>query len=316
MGLQSRLSRAGRVNEFRYVEAASQAAEFLMKHCQRGPGELLHGHCGGRATSTVFLDDYSHLLVAFLSLYEATLDCLWLERQVLAEGMIGRFHDAEKGGFFYNENLHVERLNRIKEFHDASTQRQRHCGEGLQRLGGMIEPSIKSWHRKPFEREGHCGDAIPKRLLKCWSCLRPAARARLIGSLSGDDATVNRAALRLLQARFRRNAVAFGTEAEHRTGPLAHLFEGRTCQQRQTLYVCKKNLLCRASRSASTRFKTPSMQPANRRRWRSCHPLVGQKRAGRPQACDSISQHTNRLPVQHRLVLHLPFEVLQSLDPC
>lgn len=45
------------------------------------------------------------------------------------------------------------------------------------------------------------------------------------------------------------------------------------------------------------------------------NPLVGQKRAGRPQACDFISQRTNRLPVQHRLVFHLPFEVLQSLDP-
>ncbi|MEC7355975.1 MAG: thioredoxin domain-containing protein [Planctomycetota bacterium] len=135
------VARAGRVfNECRYVEAASQAAEFLMKQCQRGSGELLHGHCSGRATGTVFLDDYSHLLVAFLSLYEATLDCLWLERaEVLAEGMIRKFHDAEKGGFFYNENLHGERLNRIKEFHDASLPSgNATAAQGLQRLGGMI----------------------------------------------------------------------------------------------------------------------------------------------------------------------------------
>ncbi|MEC8799501.1 MAG: thioredoxin domain-containing protein, partial [Planctomycetota bacterium] len=246
------VARAGRVfKEFRDVEAASQAAEFLMKHCQRGPGELLHGHCGGRATGTVFLDDYSHLLVAFLSLYEATLDCLWLERaEVLAEGMIRKFHDAEKGGFFYNENLHGERLNRIKEFHDASLPSgNATAAQGLQRLGGMIgkpkyqelaQETVRAgralWERNP--------EAASKMLVVLAACCESPTHWVLV---PGDDATVNRAALRLLQARIpTEDYFAFGTEAEHRTGLLAHLFEGRTCQRGQpTLYICK-NFTCAA----------------------------------------------------------------------
>ena len=246
------VARAGRVfNECRYVEAASQAAEFLMKHCQRGPGELLHGHCGGRATGTVFLDDYSHLLVAFLSLYEATLDCLWLERaEVLAEGMIGRFHDAEKGGFFYNENLHGERLNRIKEFHDASLPSgNATAAQGLQRLGGMIgKPKYQELAQETVRAGralwGRHPEAASKMLVVLVACCESPTHWVLV---PGDDATVNRAALRLLQARIpTEHYFAFGTEAEHRTGPLAHLFEGRTCQRGQpTLYVCK-NFTCAA----------------------------------------------------------------------
>ncbi|MEC8162734.1 MAG: thioredoxin domain-containing protein [Planctomycetota bacterium] len=246
------VARAGRVfKEFRYVEAASQAAEFLMKHCQRCPGELLHGHCGGRATGTVFLDDYSHLLVAFLSLYEATLDCLWLERaEVLAEGMIRKFHDAEKGGFFYNENLHVERLNRIKEFHDASLPSgNATAAQGLQRLGGMIgKPEYQELAQETVRAGralwGRHPEAASKMLVVLVACCESPTHWVLV---PGDDATVNRAALRLLQARIpTEDYFAFGTEAEHRTGLLAHLFEGRTCQRGQpTLYICK-NFTCAA----------------------------------------------------------------------
>jgi uncharacterized protein YyaL (SSP411 family) len=96
------LAEAGRVlDEPRYLEAAGAAAEFLWGQV-RQDGRLLHGWAKGHAKQDAFLDDHAFLAAALLDLYEASGDARWLTRaRELVGALETRFHDAERGGYFF-----------------------------------------------------------------------------------------------------------------------------------------------------------------------------------------------------------------------
>jgi hypothetical protein len=77
-----------------YVEAAVRCAEFLLG--RRRDGRLLR-----TAEIPGYLDDHAYLLEALLTLYEATFDARWYHAaRALADTLIERFADEERGGFF------------------------------------------------------------------------------------------------------------------------------------------------------------------------------------------------------------------------
>ena len=74
----------------------------------------------GRAKQPAFLDDYAYLLEAYLTLYESTFDERWFVRSVeLAEAILIRFHDPERGGFFSTGVEHTGLIARRKDLEDA-----------------------------------------------------------------------------------------------------------------------------------------------------------------------------------------------------
>jgi uncharacterized protein len=93
----SALAEAGAILEHEpYLTAATECAEFLLRERRDSDGRLLR-------TPKIegFLDDHSYLLQALLTLYESTFDARWYgEAVALADTMIERFADTEKGGFF------------------------------------------------------------------------------------------------------------------------------------------------------------------------------------------------------------------------
>ncbi|HWE11985.1 MAG TPA: thioredoxin domain-containing protein [Solirubrobacteraceae bacterium] len=77
-----------------YVEAAVRCADFLLG--RRRDGRLLR-----TAEIPGYLDDHAYLLEALLTLYEATFDSRWYhEARALADTLIERFANEERGGFF------------------------------------------------------------------------------------------------------------------------------------------------------------------------------------------------------------------------
>ena len=96
------LAEAGRAfGEPRYVEAAAGAAGFVLEHLRDGSGRLLRSWRDGRAGRPGFADDHASMADACLVLYETTFELRWFEHaRALADELLARFHDPERGGFF------------------------------------------------------------------------------------------------------------------------------------------------------------------------------------------------------------------------
>ena len=102
-----------------YLEAARGCAEFVLDGLRDDDGRLLRTYKDGRAHLNAYLEDHAFLLEALLALYEASFEERWfLEARTLAETMIERFGDPERGGFYSTSSDHEELIARRKEVGD------------------------------------------------------------------------------------------------------------------------------------------------------------------------------------------------------
>jgi uncharacterized protein YyaL (SSP411 family) len=114
------LADAGAVlGEPRYRDAAVAATEFVLREL-RSDGRLLRTYNQGRAHLNAYLEDHAFLLEALLTLYEATFDPRWFgEARALADTILDRFADPERGGFFSTASDHEELIARRKDLDDS-----------------------------------------------------------------------------------------------------------------------------------------------------------------------------------------------------
>jgi hypothetical protein len=117
----SALAEAGAVlGEPKYLDTATRCAEFLTQELRGGDGQLLRTWKDGQAKIDAFLEDYAFLLDALLTLYESTFDPRWYQEAVrLADELIDRFADGERGGFFTTAEGQDELPVRRKDLEDS-----------------------------------------------------------------------------------------------------------------------------------------------------------------------------------------------------
>jgi uncharacterized protein YyaL (SSP411 family) len=117
----SALAEAGAVLERPdYLAAATAAADFVLGELRDADGRLLRSWNAGRARLPAYLEDHAFLLEALLTLYEATFDARWFAAaRELADTMIARFADPERGGFFSTADDHERLLARRKDLEDS-----------------------------------------------------------------------------------------------------------------------------------------------------------------------------------------------------
>jgi uncharacterized protein len=102
-----------------YLDAARGCAEFVLRDLRDGDGHLLRTYKDGEGRLNAYLEDHAFLLEALLTLYEATFERRWFEQaRALADTMIARFGDPERGGFFSTSDDHEELIVRRKEIGD------------------------------------------------------------------------------------------------------------------------------------------------------------------------------------------------------
>jgi uncharacterized protein YyaL (SSP411 family) len=116
------LARTGAaLDEPTYVTAAENAARFILDEMRQPNGRLWHAWRNGQAKFAAYLDDYTYLIQALVSLYEATFDEQWVDRAVeLAEIVVCHFSDTDQGGFFYTADDHEQLIARNKDYFDSS----------------------------------------------------------------------------------------------------------------------------------------------------------------------------------------------------
>ncbi len=104
-----------------YVDAASDAAKFILSHLRTAGGRLLRRHRQGDAAHPGYLDDYAFLTWGLIELYEATFKISYLEEAIaLNQAMIDIFWDKEGGGLYFTGEGNELLITRSKEIYDGA----------------------------------------------------------------------------------------------------------------------------------------------------------------------------------------------------
>jgi uncharacterized protein len=103
-----------------YVQAAVDCATFVLRDLRDAQGRLLRTWKDDRGRLAAYLEDHAFLLEALIGLYEATGDPRWYgEATALADVMIERFSDPERGGFYTTADDHEPLAARRKDLEDS-----------------------------------------------------------------------------------------------------------------------------------------------------------------------------------------------------
>jgi len=142
----SGLARAGAaLNEPKFIELASEAAQFLHDQLCAQPGIGLHrswrqGERGPKA----FAMDYAALIHALIDLYQAGLNVKWLQWAVaLQSEMDTHFLDKDKGGYYSVHTDMAHSVLRIKEDYDGAEPSPNSLAAlNLARLSAMLDQQV------------------------------------------------------------------------------------------------------------------------------------------------------------------------------
>jgi len=224
----------------RYLRAAQEAAGFMLDRLRDERGRLLRTYSEGRARLPAYLEDHAFLLEALLELYEATFDERWfVEARALADTIIERFGDPQRGGFYSTASDHEPLIARRKELEDAPIPSGASSAAlGLLRLGALTG-------EQEYERQA----VGVLRLLHEVAPRHPTAFGHLLQAMEMHLATVREVALvgedlhelrGVVRNRLRPHVVlAGGPGAPGRGSAVALLSERPPLDGRPTAYVCE-----------------------------------------------------------------------------
>jgi uncharacterized protein YyaL (SSP411 family) len=218
-----------------FLGAAREAAGFVLRDLRDREGRLLRTFKNGEAKLNAYLEDHAFLLEALLVLYEATFEPRWFAAaRQLADTMIERFADDERGGFYETSSDHEQLLARRKDLEDHPIP----SGNSAAALGLLRLAALTGEHA--YEDRA----VAVLRLLHPLATRHPQAFPHLLQAISFHLAAVREVALagddtreleRVVRAEFRPYVVLAGGEPDG-----VPLLEGRgPVDGRAAAYVCE-----------------------------------------------------------------------------
>ena len=213
-----------------------------------GDGRLLRSWNDGRAHLDAYLDDHAFLLEALITLYESTGDPSWYgEATSLADAMIERFSDPERGGFYTTASDHEELAARRKDLDDSPIP----SGNSAAAFG-LMRLALLSGEGK-YER--HALGVL--RLLFPLAARHPGAFGHLLGAADFYLAPVKEVAivgpapeaaplLRVVRDSYRPHVVLAPGNGAEAASAAVPLLEGREpVDGHAAAYVCER-FVCQA----------------------------------------------------------------------
>jgi hypothetical protein len=246
-------AQAGQVLDPRYIQVAGRAGEFLWQRLRGRDGRLFRTCTVDQpAKLNGYLEDYSFVADAFVTLYEASFEPSWLERALeLVRVMIDQFWDEQAGGFYFVARDHEPLIVRSKDPQDGATPSGNSMAATvllrLARLTGRAEFEEKARGTLELFRGlmAQAPTAFGQMLAACDFLIGPVDEFAVVAT-PNDPATDE--ALQLIRGGFRPNkVVAFANPAEKRsarTTDVIALLAGKSGQPNQvTTYICR-NFTC------------------------------------------------------------------------
>jgi uncharacterized protein YyaL (SSP411 family) len=225
-----------------YLDAARACAEFVWNELRDDDGNMLRTYTGGSARLNAYLEDHAFLLEALLTLYEASFETVWFERaRDLAETLLARFADEERGGFFSTSDDHESLIARRKEIGDHPIPSGNSAAAfGLLRLAALsgernYERAAEGVLRLFAEPAGRQPEAFGHLLRAIDFNLAPTKEVALIGGDLAEMATT-------IRTKFRPHLVLAGGPENSDTPEL--LAQRPAVNGLPTAYVCE-NFACK-----------------------------------------------------------------------
>ncbi|MBR9853654.1 MAG: thioredoxin domain-containing protein [Algicola sp.] len=107
------------LDENGYLQLALKNAQFIEREMIKADGSLFRNHKEGKSSINAFLDDYTTIIDAYLSLYEVTFDEKWLNlAKKLLDYSIKHFAEKESSMFFYTSDEDQSLIRRTIEVDD------------------------------------------------------------------------------------------------------------------------------------------------------------------------------------------------------
>jgi uncharacterized protein YyaL (SSP411 family) len=234
-----------------YLRAASRAADFLLTRMRDDRGRLLRTCTVGRpARLNAYLEDYSYLIDALVSLYEASFEVRWLRAALgLAEVMVEQFWDDQEAVFFFTGRDHETLIARGKDPYDNATP----SGNAMA-VTGLLRLARLTGRADLLDRAaatlklyggvmGEHPSAVGQMLVALDFYLGPTREIAIVGD-PGDPETTR--ALRAVRSGFRPNQVV-ALLAPGATVPseVPLLVDKVPVNGKVTVYVCE-NFVCQA----------------------------------------------------------------------
>jgi uncharacterized protein YyaL (SSP411 family) len=199
-------------------------------------GRLLRTWKDGTGRLNAYLEDHAYVVEALLTLYEATWEPRWFgEARAIADTMIERFADDERGGFFDTAVDHEQLVVRRKSLEDNPIP----SGNSSAAFALLRLSALTGEHEYEQRAVGVF------QLLHEVAARHPQAFAHLLQAIDFHFASVKEVAIvgpdadalaRVVRARFRPHLVLAGGEPDG-----VPLMEGRT---QPGAYVCE-NFACK-----------------------------------------------------------------------
>ncbi len=244
---------AGVLDEPRYLAAATRATEFILGHLRRGDGRLLHTWRRGNAQLDAYLDDYTYLINALVSLYEASFDEKWIDEAIgFSEIVLRHFIDRDSGGFFFTADDHEPLIARNKDYQDSSVPSGNSmAATALFRLGKLcgrqdLVDAAQSAMAAAMPMVQRAPSATGQVLVAMDMSIGPFHEIAVVGDAS-EPAT--KQVLAEFRRRYHPNCVIASRSLgdAYQSPHLNPLFEGKQANQQQspTVFICQ-DFACQA----------------------------------------------------------------------
>jgi uncharacterized protein YyaL (SSP411 family) len=234
-----------------YAESASRVADFILKTMRAPDGRLLRTwSAGSQPKLNAYLEDYSYLIDALVSLYEATFAPRWIRAALdLARVMIDQFWDVSEGGFFFTGRDHEALITRTKDLLDNATPSgNAMAATALLRLAKLtgrsdllekVEATLQLCRGLMAERPMGAGQM----LIALDFYLGPVQEFAIVGNPAGEE---TKQVLRGVRGRFQpRRVVGLKSPDDTTAEQDLPLLAGKTALGDVTTYICQ-NFTCRA----------------------------------------------------------------------
>ena len=225
------------------IDAAVDAADFVLERLRRKDGRLLRAWRDGRTSGPAYLDDYAMLAEACLTLYETTFDARFFSAaRSLCDDILALFRDAERGGFFQTGSDAESLVVRPKELFDNAVPSGNSVAALVLQRMALLTGEVE------YERAG----VSALRLVRDFAVrsptgfgyalcaldfyLSPVREVAIVGTAGADD---TKRLVDEVHGRFSPNVV-LAVAAPGNDGGI-ELVRGRSAQDgKATAYVCER----------------------------------------------------------------------------